>query len=255
MIIKLSISLVAAFLLPAPAAACDNEQHNHLRSQDEHHHHHKDRNLQGPPPFVLESIAFPSQAAFIDSGARCASRDLTPSEQAKERAAVAEYRARNPEGTGPRHLLSTVNVETVFNVIHDDSLGLLSDSSVTAQMNVLNDAFAASGFAFNLRETNYYNNAAWFTGCYTNQNFKTSIRLELDPNDTGDYMDVLYVYTCAPSNGILGYAYYPSQETGRLDGVVLLHSSLPGGSAYPYNLGDTATHEVRNCSMCDLLSL
>ena len=56
----------------------------------------------------------------------------------------------------------------------------------------------------------------------------------------------LNIYSCNPSDGILGFATFPSSYNSRplLDGVVVLYSSIPGGDADPYNLGDTATHEI-----------
>ncbi len=135
-------------------------------------------------------------------------------------------------------------INVYFHVINQGTgiaNGDISDTMIDDQMVVLNNAFAATGWAFNRVSTSRTTNATWFNGCY-NSTTEMQIKNALRQGSADD----LNVYSCNPSNGILGYATFPSSYAGNpnRDGVVLLYSSLPGGSAAPYNLGDTATHEV-----------
>jgi hypothetical protein len=52
------------------------------------------------------------------------------------------------------------------------------------------------------------------------------------------------VWVCNLSGGILGYGTFPGTAVKAQQGVAILYSSLPGGSAVPYNKGRTLTHEA-----------
>lgn len=134
-------------------------------------------------------------------------------------------------------------INVYFHVVRSGtsaSQGNISDSMINQQMSVLNNAFAATGWAFNLVSVDRTTNATWYNNCYGSS--ESAMKNALHQGSADD----LNFYTCNPSNGILGYATFPSSYNSQptLDGVVVLHSSLPGGSAAPYNLGDTGTHEV-----------
>ena len=105
-----------------------------------------------------------------------------------------------------------VTIETVVAVItkSNGAVGSLSAGEIADQIDVMNDAFAPAGFVFNLREPpHYYDNAAWYSDCGTNEaDMKTTIRKDIDPSDTGNKKDVLYIYICVPGSK-LGYGTLP----------------------------------------------
>lgn len=174
-----------------------------------------------------------SNAAFL----RCATR--VPSDE--EMDLVAQHtRVRTeiaPLATGGV-------IDVYFHVINNGSgigNGDVPDSMIQAQINVLNDAYAPWGYAFNLVSVDRTTNSSWYTAGYG-----TSAEGQMKAALRRGSAEDLNIYTNSMGGGLLGWATFPWSYASRPadDGVVLLYSSLPGGSAAPYNLGDTGTHEV-----------
>ncbi|MGB7925938.1 MAG: zinc metalloprotease [Pyrinomonadaceae bacterium] len=159
--------------------------------------------------------------------------------------ANARFRASNRGGATDR--TGTVNVNVYFHVIRNTSgAGNVTDTQIANQIAVLNNAYSgATGgantiYRFTLVSTDRTNNNTWYTttGGTAERQMKTALR-------QGGAAD-LNIYTNNMGGGLLGWATFPWSYASDpiMDGVVCLYSSLPGGSASPYNLGDTATHEV-----------
>ncbi len=135
----------------------------------------------------------------------------------------------------------TINVYWhVINAGTSTSQGNVSDAQIASQISVLNAAYASTGWQFTLVSTDRTTNTSWYTcaGGTCETQMKNALR-----QGTADDLNF---YTNNMGQGLLGWATFPSDynRSPKMDGVVVLSSSLPGGSAAPYNLGDTATHEV-----------
>lgn len=188
---------------------------------------------QREKPFTLNGVTFDSQREYVESGARCATRMPGEIEQLGIEDLFQRQRELAPSA------VNVVSIPVVWHIIMNDAgtVGVVSDSQVAAQMQVLNDAFASVGVAFTLAEVNRYND----TQCSTMSNEQAcKSKYVVDPTQN------LNLYTANLGGGLLGYATFPWNlaTSPELDGVVILYSSLPGGTAVPYNLGDTATHEI-----------
>lgn len=165
----------------------------------------------------------------------CGTQDLTPEQ-------IADVEIRLAARPTISELTPSHVIPVHFHIIHrsNGTGGAVTTTQINNQIAVLNAAYAPSSFSFSLASVDNANNDSWYvtTGGSSERQMKTALRR--------GGSNALNVYTNEMGGGLLGFATFPSSYAGdpAMDGVVILFSSLPGGTAVPYNLGDTATHEV-----------
>ncbi len=210
-------------------------------------------------PFELNGVEWRSKAAFIRSGARCAT--VSPDEErvAKENKKVAEFNAARglaPVDVTAQRPAASVTIRVFVHVIRKGSgiaNGDIPVAWIDNQILALNKAFAGTAtggagaptpFKFVKTLVTRTTNATWYTagpGTSAELAMKQALR-------RGTSKD-LNIYTSSPSGGLIGWSSFPweydtTTNGAKLDGVVMLNQTFPGGSAAPYNLGDQTVHEV-----------
>jgi hypothetical protein len=190
-------------------------------------------------PFSINGHTWVNQKAFIESGARCATRHVDDIEADEIDKAVARHLNEKFAGVAAAVPPRTFNVH--FHVITDGASGVVRNKQLSDQVDILNAAYAGMGFSFVLAGTDITDTASWYT-MMPGSTAEKQAKAALHEGGKGD----LNLYTANPGGGLLGWSTFPWDYTKNPsnDGVVILYSSLPGGSEAPYNLGDTATHEI-----------
>lgn len=189
-------------------------------------------------PFVLEGRVYASQREFVEKGLRCGSHLADDQVLQMERQIQEDLGLR----TSPAVTGGTINVYWhVINKGTGTANGDIADSQIASQISVLNGAYSSWGWKFNLTNVDRTTNTSWYTatpGSSAERQMKSTLR-------KGGAAD-LNLYTNNMGQGLLGWATFPTDYASdpSMDGVVVLFTSLPGGTAAPYNEGDTATHEI-----------
>jgi hypothetical protein len=179
---------------------------------------------------------------------------------------VQDWIANNPEQRNQ----AVITIPVAFHVVWRTSAENIPDSKILAQIDVLNKDFARlnadaintpSAFAGVAANTNIQfclarrdpngnptngiiRRQTTVTSFSTNNNIKFNSAGGSDAWPRTSYMNF---WSGNLSNGLLGYAQFPGGNSST-DGVVCLYSSIGSpsdpGTATPYHLGRTATHEV-----------
>lgn len=190
------------------------------------------------PTFTLDGQTYPSQQAYVQSGRRCATEQPTIYDTIVDARRIADFAKLNKAFAIPPQGLT---ISVAFHVLHDGDEGMLMDSVLDKQIEVLNRAYAQADFKFKRASVTRTDNKTWFRmgkGSAAEREAKKA--LQADPTR------FLNIYTAGPNDGVLGWATPPSNLAGdpTRDGVVVKFTSTPRGQNGPYTLGLTAVHEV-----------
>lgn len=217
----------------------------------------------GPEPRaeVATSAAPLTQAGLR----RCGTREPSTADLA---AAEAESAADQAEGDAAlRSGTTTANkaapaagsrqISVYFHVMVNSAGEGDVTPAISAQLAVLNRAYAFAGFKFKLASTEVVQNDDWYYGSPVSApEAEVAMKAALRQGGPG----ALNIYTGFNADGLLGWATMPRwyKDDPGYDGVVVLNLTLPGGGlvfetsaeepepdgALNYSGGDTLTHEV-----------
>ncbi|MDL4775678.1 MULTISPECIES: zinc metalloprotease [Thermomonosporaceae] len=138
-----------------------------------------------------------------------------------------------------------ISVPVRFHVVADGRTGRLSRSSAQKQVATLNAAYGGrkggvnTGVSFRLAAYDVTSNARWFR---QPQRSEREMKTALHRGGAG----TLNLYSAQFSADGLGYSTFPQwyRKKRALDGVVIDHRSVPGGSYAHFDRGYTAVHEI-----------
>ena len=198
---------------------------------------------------AIAALLVMSAAAAQDSESSLSKRCMTVEPTAEQRTTIDRnlasfIQARAARGIRVTRAAGSITVPVYFHVINNGSTaaqGNIPQSQIDSQIAVLNSAYAGTPFKFAVTAVDRTTNADWYVmspGSAAEKQAKNALHK--------GGAESLNFYTANPGGGLLGWATFPSSYAAqpKMDGVVILYSSLPGGSSAPYDEGDTGTHEI-----------
>ena len=104
---------------------------------------------------------------------------------------------------------------------------------------MLNQDYGSSGLTFSLAGTTRTVNSQWFNQVGPDSSLQTTMKRQLRQGGQNALNVYTVGFTSGSGEGLLGYSTFPSDYSSNPtdDGVVILFSSLPGGSTEGFNLG------------------
>ncbi len=173
-------------------------------------------------------------------GRRCGTHDLSSGDRLR----MADMESRFREQTRISEADLSVIIPVKFIHVVDGQDGAITTGQRTDQIEVMNSAFATQGisFVYDEDEVVIVDDAQFFRMGHRSLRERQC----KSQNQAVDPQTGLNFYTAAPGGGLLGWATFPHEMDGDpdMDGVVMLHTTMPGGIGAPYNLGLTAVHEI-----------
>ncbi|KAG8747820.1 hypothetical protein FRC10_011265 [Ceratobasidium sp. 414] len=124
--------------------------------------------------------------------------------------------------------------------------GNVPDSQIEANIAQTNKDYSKTGISLKLVKTTRTVNSLWFVNATAGTPEQDAMKKALRKGGPADVNVYTVGFEGGPTPDLLGYATFPKDyaDAPKDDGVVIKFSTLPGGSAVPYNQGKTFTHEL-----------